>query len=113
MSKNAVDRLVFKAMRAKIAGMILNAVELKKTTDILKDLAVNSTDMRVRHHSCETLRANHLKAVDQNIHMYEYENPQVQKSEMELKGLPIPPSKLTVRIISSDQGKKSNAANKR
>lgn len=111
MSQNSEERVAFKALRAKISGMILNEEELKDTTDTLKDLAKTATDQRVRHHSCETLRANHLKAVDQSIHMEEIENPPKQKMEL---NLPPAPSELVVRVIGSKEEKRGeDAADKR
>jgi len=75
-------------------------MELRRCQKVLSDFVrgVGDPDSRTRYMSAKD-------KLDRAQRMLEYENPAVQKSEMEVRGLPIPPSELTVRIISSDKKK--------
>lgn len=113
MSRKRFDLKVAKiTLNNNLIGILRSTpMELKSCQKLMTDFVkgVGDPDPRTRFMSAKD-------KLDRAHRVFEYENPVVQRSEMEIKGLPIPPSELVVRIISSDKekkGKVKSAVNKR
>lgn len=96
-----MDNAVIKAIVCKIDTMQHTVEQLeanKATIEILRDC---SKDDRVRFNAAKLIADIEMRIIDMRWKMYEHDNPAVQKSEIEVSGIPEPPSEITIRIVNA------------
>ena len=107
----SLKRKILKSAMMNLDDNILQAhkqtpEQIKRNIEIMQELRdAGDTDARTRKMAAEFL-------IRHSYDIYAHEHPAVQKTEIEHKGLPIPPNELTVKIIMPDEVKKS-AINRR
>jgi len=99
MSQRSEDNATIRAIRAKLEVMASRTPEeLEENRQYIKVLRDTSEDERVRMNAAKLLVDIDMKQIDFEVKMYEHDNPAVQKSEIEHKGLPEIPKEITFRI---------------
>jgi glutathionylspermidine synthase len=100
MSQRSQDNAVIKAINCKIDSMQSTVEQLEANKATIEMLRDTSEDDRVRFNAAKLIADIEMRIVEMRWKMYEHENPAVQRSEIEHKGLPVPPSEMIVRIVA-------------
>jgi hypothetical protein len=101
-NKQVVDRCCLRAYRVMVEQDSKNvtAESLKKRRDDILKLADETEDDRVRINCHKLIDDMDSRIAKMEWQLFEHQNPAVQKSEIEHKGLPEIPTTLQIQIVS-------------
>jgi hypothetical protein len=80
--------------------------EIKGVKERMIKLSKGVSPVDGKQVDARTMHNANAKILEHSIDVYKHCNPVLQKSELELKGLPVPPTELTYRIIESQKDRK-------
>jgi hypothetical protein len=92
----------------KLDTMEMTLDELEENKKRILELSKNSLDDRVKFNATKLLAETELKIADLRWKMYEHDNPATHRSEIVGRFELVPPSELTVKVVSAESNKNAS-----